>query len=43
MKKLKPSYAQKLHPMGKEVWRPALTEEQKKQQEKDVKEGTLPF
>lgn len=34
---------EQLHPMPRNIWRPTLTEQQKKEQEKQVAEGVLPF
>lgn len=36
-------YAEKLHPMPSQVWRPELTEEQKEDLKKQVAEGVIPF
>lgn len=38
-----PSFAEKLHPMPCNIWRPTLTKEQEEQQKKDVEAGRIPF
>lgn len=38
-----PPFKERLYPMPGNIWRPALTEQQRKEQEKQVVEGTLPF
>lgn len=36
-------YLERLFPMPKNIWRPELSEEQQKEYEKQLAEGTIPF